>query len=182
MNSPQKLPKTSTRLGPQHVIGIIGWSGTGKTTLLTDLIPVLIARGYTVSTMKHTHHDFDMDQPGKDSYLHREAGAREVLLTSKKRWALLNELRDEPEPDMEELFTKMAPVDILLIEGFKSHRFAKIEVNRPSRGKKLLCKTDDSVIALATDEAVEEISIPLLDLNDVEAVADFIVSYTKSKK
>ncbi|MBL4614870.1 MAG: molybdopterin-guanine dinucleotide biosynthesis protein B [Magnetovibrio sp.] len=181
MNDSSKSPVSVSRQGPQHIIGIIGWSGTGKTTLLTELIPVLIGRGYTVSTMKHTHHDFDMDKPGKDSYLHRQAGAREVLLTSKKRWALLNELRDEPEPDMEELFTKMAPVDILLIEGFKSHRFAKIEVSRPSRGKKLLCKTDDSVVALATDEAVDGIKIPLLDLNNVEAVADFIVSYVKSK-
>lgn len=170
---------TQSSSGPKHIIGMIGWSGSGKTTLLSELIPALGTRGYSVSTMKHTHHDFDMDQPGKDSYRHREAGAREVLLTSKKRWALLHELRDEPEVEMDGLIAKMAPVDILLIEGFKSHRYPKIEVNRPSRGKKLLCKTDDSVVALATDEEVDDVDVPLIDLNNVEAVADFIVSYLK---
>ena len=172
-------PKQGPTQGPRHIIGLIGWSGSGKTTLLSDLIPLLTERGFTVSTMKHTHHDFDMDQPGKDSYRHREAGAQEVLLTSRKRWALLHELRDAPEFEMEELISKMAPVDILLIEGFKSHSFPKIEVNRPSRGKKLLCKTDDSVVALATDEEVEGAGVPILDLNSVEAIADFIVGYLK---
>ena len=166
------------KLGPRHIIGIVGWSGSGKTTLFSDLIPVLTGRGFTVSTMKHTHHDFDMDQPGKDSYRHREAGAQEVLLTSRKRWALLHELRDAPEFEIDALIRKMA-VDILLIEGFKAHRFPKIEVNRPSRGKKLLCQTDDSVVALATDETVDGLGVPQLDLNDVEAVADYIVSYLK---
>lgn len=160
-------------------MGMIGWSGSGKTTLLAQLIPALIARGLSVSTMKHTHHDFDMDQPGKDSHRHREAGAREVLLTSRKRWALLHELRDEPEPDMDVLIAKMASVDLLLIEGFKSHSFPKIEVNRPSRGKKLLCQTDDSVVALASDEMVAGVDIPTLDLNDVEAVANFIIDHLK---
>jgi len=167
------------KLGPRHIIGIVGWSGSGKTTLFSDLIPILTGRGYTISTMKHTHHDFDMDQPGKDSYRHREAGAQEVLLTSQIRWALLHELRDAPEYEIDALIAKMAPVDILLIEGFKAHKFPKIEVNRPSRGKKLLCQTDDSVVALATDEKVEGVSVPQLDLNDVKAVADYIVSYLK---
>lgn len=164
-------------IGPKHIIGIIGWSGSGKTSLLSDLLPVLIAKGFTVSTMKHTHHDFDMDQPGKDSYRHREAGAQEVLLTSRKRWALLHELRDAPEYEMDELIAKMAPVDILLIEGFKSHSYPKIEVNRPSLGKKLLCRTDESVVALATDESVDDVGVPLLDLNNIDAIADFIVEY-----
>ena len=164
-------------IGPKHIIGIIGWSGSGKTSLLSDLLPVLIAKGFTVSTMKHTHHDFDMDQPGKDSYRHREAGAQEVLLTSRKRWALLHELRDAPEYEMDELIAKMAPVDILLIEGFKSHSYPKIEVNRPSLGKKLLCRTDESVVALATDEGVDDVGVPLLDLNNIDAIADFIVEY-----
>jgi len=169
----------SPRQGPRHVIGIVGWSGSGKTTLFSDLIPVLTGRGYTVSTMKHTHHDFDMDQPGKDSYRHREAGAQEVLLTSRKRWALLHELRDAPEYEIDNLIAMMAPVDILLIEGFKAHSYPKIEVNRPSRGKKLLCETDVSVVALATDEKVEGVQVEQLDLNDVEAVANYIVSYLK---
>jgi len=173
------MSNTHQGQGPKHVIGIVGWSGSGKTTLFSELIPILTGRGFTVSTMKHTHHDFDMDQPGKDSYRHREAGAQEVLLTSRKRWALLHELRDAPEYEIDELIAKMAPVDILLIEGFKSHQFPKIEVNRPSRGKKLLCQTDDSVVALATDETIDGVSIPQLDLNNVEAVADYIVSYLK---
>lgn len=173
---------TSGSQGPKHIIGIIGWSGSGKTTLMSTLIPTLIAKGLTVSTMKHTHHDFDIDQSGKDSYRHREAGAQEVLLTSKKRWALLHELRDAPEYEMDELIAKMAPVDVLLIEGFKAHRYPKIEINRPSRGKKLLCQTDDGVVALATDENVEDIGVPVLDLNNVDAVADFIVDFLKIER
>lgn len=167
--------------GPKHIIGIIGWSGSGKTTLLGKLIPDLTARGLSVSTMKHTHHEFDMDQPGKDSYRHREAGAKEVLLTSGNRWALLHELRDAPEYAMDDLIKMMAPVDILLIEGFKSHTYPKIEINRPSRGKKLICRGDDSVIALATDEPFEGVGIPQLDLNNVQAVGDYIVSYLHVK-
>lgn len=172
---------SQTAGGPKHIVGIIGWSGSGKTSLLSDLIPKLIQRGFSVSTMKHTHHDFDMDKPGKDSYRHREAGAREVLLTSRKRWALLHELREDPEYEMDALIAKMAPVDILLIEGFKSHRYPKIEVNRPSLGKKLLCRTDDSVVALATDEEVRDIAVPVLDLNDVDGIADFIVAYLRQE-
>lgn len=163
--------------GPRHVMGIIGWSGSGKTSLLSALIPALIGRGITVSTMKHTHHDFDMDQPGKDSYRHREAGAQEVLLTSRKRWALLHELRDDPEYKIDDLIAKMAPVDILLIEGFKTHSYPKIEVNRPSRNKKLLCVRDASVVALATDEPFLDVDVPQLDLNSVDSVADFIVQF-----
>lgn len=163
--------------GPKHVIGVVGWSGNGKTTLLNKLIPALNARGLSVSTMKHTHHNFDMDHPGKDSYQHREAGAEQVLLTSSKRWALLHELRGEPEPDMDALIKMMAPVDVLLIEGFKAHRYPKIEVHRPAAGKQLICETDDSIVALACDEALQGLAIPILDLNDVEAVADFMVDY-----
>jgi len=163
--------------GPRHIIGIVGWSGSGKTTLFSALIPVLIGRGLTVSTMKHSHHDFDMDQPGKDSYRHREAGAREVLLTSHKRWALLHELREEPQYDIDALIGQMAPVDLLLIEGFKAHKYPKIEVNRPSRGKKMLCASDTSVVALATDVPVSGLDLVQLDLNDVDAVANFIINH-----
>ena len=165
--------------GPRHVMGVIGWSGNGKTTLMGRLIPALRARGLSVSTMKHTHHGFDMDRPGKDSYRHREAGAEQVLLTSSKRWALLHELHDADEPDMDELIAVMAPVDVLLIEGFKTHRHPKVEVHRPSLGKDLICETDDSVVALLSDEALEGLAIPVIDLNDVEAVADFLIDYLK---
>ena len=161
--------------GPKHIIGVIGFSGNGKTTLLSQLIPELINRGKTVSTMKHTHHKFDMDKPGKDSYRHREAGAKEVLLTSNNRWALLHELREEPEFEMEDLIAKMAPVDILLIEGFKTHRFPKIEVHRPSTGKALIARKDDTVIAVATDEQFDDLETTQIDLNDIGKIADFII-------
>lgn len=167
----------------QRIMGFIGRSGSGKTTVLSDLIPVLINRGFSVSTVKHTHHDFDMDKPGKDSYRHREAGAKEVLLTSAKRWALLHELRDEPEFDMNELIGRMTPVDVLLIEGFKSHDYPKVEVHRPSLGKPLLAAHDNSVIAIATDEpdhgTVTSLTLPVLNLGDVNGIADFIVGYLK---
>ena len=167
----------------QRIMGFVGRSGSGKTTALSDLIPVLTGRGYTVSTVKHTHHDFDMDKPGKDSYRHREAGAKEVLLTSAHRWALLHELRGEPEFDMADLIGRMTPVDLLLIEGFKSHDYPKIEVHRPSLGKPLLAAHDDSVIAIATDDpgsgAITRLNIPVLNLGDADSIADFIVGYVK---
>lgn len=167
----------------QRIMGFVGRSGSGKTTILSDLIPVLIGRGFSVSTVKHTHHDFDMDKPGKDSYRHREAGAKEVLLTSAKRWALLHELRGEPEFDMNELIGRMTPVDILLIEGFKSHDYAKVEVHRPSLGKPLLAAHDESIIAIATDDAdhdtITQRNLPVLNLGDTNSIADFIVDYLK---
>jgi len=169
------------------VMGIVGRSGSGKTTLLTDLIPELTGRGLSVSTIKHTHHDFDMDQPGKDSYRHREAGAREVLLTSARRWALLHELQAEPEPDMDELLERMSPVDVLLVEGFKSHAYPKVEVHRPAAGHPLLAAKDTSVVAVATDatgdaaqkirDAVEGRDVVLLDLDQTHTIADSIVGY-----
>ena len=159
------------------VFGLVGWSGSGKTTLLVNLIPELTARGLTVSTMKHTHHNFDIDRKGKDSYEHRAAGAHEVMLTSGKRWVLQRELRDEDEPDMDELIARMAPVDLILIEGFKSHRHAKMEVFRPSVGKPMIAAEDDTVVAVASDEALEGLDCPVLDMNDVPAVADFIMAY-----
>ncbi|MBF0246564.1 MAG: molybdopterin-guanine dinucleotide biosynthesis protein B [Alphaproteobacteria bacterium] len=166
--------------GPKHVIGIIGWSGSGKTTLLEKLIPAFKGRGLSVSTMKHTHHDFDIDKPGKDSYRHREAGAEEVLVTSARRWALLHELRDAPEWDMGVLVSKMAPVDVLLIEGFKGHPYPKIEVHRPALGKDLLSPGDDTVVALLTDDPTAmagKVDVPVLDLGDVTAVMDFLAGY-----
>lgn len=159
------------------VFGLVGWSGSGKTTLLVRLIPELTSRGLTVSTMKHTHHNFDIDQKGKDSYEHRAAGATEVMLTSGKRWVLQRELRDEDEPDMESLIQRMAPVDLILIEGFKRHRHAKMEVFRAEVGKDLIAAGDDTIVAVASDGPVDGVTCPVLDVNDVTAVADFIIAH-----
>lgn len=157
--------------------GVVGWSGSGKTTLMVKLLPELIGRGVRVSTMKHTHHNFDIDRPGKDSYEHRRAGAGEVLVASSRRWALLHEIRDHPEPDMDELIGRMAPCDLVLIEGFKRHRHPKVEVHRTANGKPLLCRDDPTVVAVACDQPLSELHVPVLDLNDVSGVADFIVTH-----
>ncbi|NQV48082.1 MAG: molybdopterin-guanine dinucleotide biosynthesis protein B [Rhodospirillaceae bacterium] len=159
------------------IFGMVGWSGNGKTTLMKQLLPELIKRGYKVSTMKHTHHSVDLDQPGKDSYEHRMAGAAEVLITSSTRWALMCELRDDPEPDMDELIARMTPVDLLLIEGFKRHRHDKIEIYRAATGKSLIADDEASIVAVASDVALDHLKIPVIDLNDVAAVADFIVGH-----
>ncbi len=157
--------------------GLAGWSGSGKTTLVVKLLPELIGRGFRVSTMKHTHHQFDMDKPGKDSHNHRMAGAEEVMVTSSTRWALLHELRGGPEPDIQTLIDRMSPVDLVLIEGFKSYPHAKLEVHRPSLGKPLLAAEDSSVVAIATDEPFSHASLPILDLDDAKAIVDFIVGH-----
>lgn len=159
------------------IFGIVGWSGSGKTTLLVRLIPALIARGITVSTMKHAHHEFDIDKPGKDSHQHRVAGATEVMVASARRWALMHELRERPEPTPEELMAHMSPVDLLLIEGFKRHPHAKLEVHRPALGKTLLCAEDRHIVAVASDAPVPGADVPVLDLDDVERIADFIVDH-----
>ena len=118
-----------------RIIGLAGWSGSGKTTLITKLIPCLIARGVTVSTLKHAHHGFDLDQPGKDSFFHRAAGATEVIISSAKRWAILHELREEPEWDLGALVAKMSTVDLVVVEGFKRDAFPKLEIHRAANGK-----------------------------------------------
>jgi molybdopterin-guanine dinucleotide biosynthesis protein B len=164
------------------IFGLIGWSGSGKTTLIRKLIPELISQGYRVSTMKHTHHNFDIDKPGKDSHEHRVAGASQVLITGTKRWALLNENRDQPEPHIEELLARMDDVDLVLIEGFKRHYHAKLEVFRQSVGKQLIAMNDPSVAAVATDEDLLIDTVPVLDLNDVSAVARFIINYCELPK
>ena len=163
--------------GETKIFGVVGWSGSGKTTLMQALLPDLIGRGYMVSTMKHSHHSFDIDKPGKDSFLHRQAGAHEVLITGAKRWALLHENRDEPEPSIDSLLAKMAPVDLVLIEGFKSHPHMKLEVHRPSIGKPLLAADDRSIVAVASDEPIKGLSVPVLDLSNVHAIGGFIVGF-----
>ncbi|MEE2970114.1 MAG: molybdopterin-guanine dinucleotide biosynthesis protein B [Pseudomonadota bacterium] len=156
------------------MFGISGWSGSGKTTLITRLIPEIRSRGMTVSTIKHAHHRFDIDQPGKDSYEHRAAGATEVLVSSAARWALIHEHRGAPEPSLAELIVQITPVDLLLIEGFKSDVYEKLEVYRPSIGKELLCTADDQVVAVASDTVLAAVTLPVFDLDDITAIVDFI--------
>jgi molybdopterin-guanine dinucleotide biosynthesis protein B len=134
-----------------RVIGFAGWSGSGKTTLIVKLIPALIARGLSVSTLKHAHHSLEIDKPGKDSYLHREAGAREVLVASAKRWALMHELRDEDEPLLMDLLPRLSDVGLVIVEGFKREGHAKIEVHRRALGKPFLFPDDRNIVAIASD-------------------------------
>ncbi|HEX6101982.1 MAG TPA: molybdopterin-guanine dinucleotide biosynthesis protein B [Alphaproteobacteria bacterium] len=159
-----------------RVFGLVGYSGSGKTTLLVRLIPEIVRRGLTVSTLKHAHHGFDVDQPGKDSYEHRQAGATEVLVSSGRRWALMHENRDGKEPGPEELMRHMTQVDLLLIEGYKREGHEKLEVWRSATGKPLLARDDRSILAVASDGPVPGLSIPVIDLNDVPAIADFILA------
>ena len=159
------------------IFGLVGWNNAGKTTLMVNLLPELIGRGVSVSTMKHGHHDFDIDQPGKDSHRHREAGATEVLVTSARRWALMHELRGAPEATIEDLIGHMTPVDLLLVEGFKTHPHAKLEIHRPKEGKPLICRDDPTVVAVASDVPLSEVRVPVVDLNDVPSIADFIVGH-----
>ncbi|NQV59338.1 MAG: molybdopterin-guanine dinucleotide biosynthesis protein B [Alphaproteobacteria bacterium] len=162
------------------VLGLTGWSGAGKTTLLTLLIPELIARGLTVSTIKHAHHTFDMDRRGKDSFRHREAGATEVLIASAARWALMHENRGAAEPGLEALLANLTPVDLVLVEGFKGESHQKIEVHREGLGKPLLCRDDRSFIALAANYRPADLDLPLLDLDDVPALADFVMEFCRT--
>lgn len=159
------------------VLGLAGWSGSGKTTLLVGLIPLLRRRGLTVSTVKHAHHRFDVDTPGKDSWRHREAGASEVMVASANRFALMHELRGAREPALDELLARMSPVDLVLVEGFKSEGHDKIEVHRAANGKPPLFPDDPAIIAVATDAPLDTGTLPRLDLNDPEAIAEFAVRF-----
>ena len=159
------------------ILGFAAWSGTGKTTLLRRLLPILAGRGIRVGMVKHAHHDFDVDTPGKDSYAHREAGAQEVMVSSTNRWALMHEHRGAPEAALPDLLARMSPVDLVLVEGFKSHRHDKIEVWRRSVGQPLLAADDPKVIAVAADADIEGLGLPRLDLNDAGAIAEFIVRH-----
>ena len=163
------------------VLGIVGWSGSGKTTLLTALIPGFRARGIKVSTIKHAHHRMEMDQPGKDSYLHRKAGAEEVILANAARFALFSEHRNNEEPGLDALLQRLAPVDLVLVEGFKTYPFPKLEVYRPALGKPPLW-TDMAVLAVASDAAVQGCPAPVLDLNMPGAIVDFLTSHFELNK
>ena len=160
-----------------RIIGLAGWSGSGKTTLITKLIPRLIARGISVSTLKHAHHGFDLDQPGKDSFFHRAAGATEVIISSAKRWAILHELREQPEWDLAALVGKMSPVDLVLVEGFKRDSFPKLEIHRIANGKPLIHPDDPHIVAVACDSALPAAQVPVVDLNDIDAIADLLLKH-----
>ena len=163
-----------------RIIGLAGWSGSGKTTLVTKVIPVLVRRGLKVATVKHAHHEFDTDQPGKDSWLHRQAGASEVAIVSSRRWAVVHELGGEPEPLLEDMLQKLSPVDLVIVEGFKRHAHPKLEVYRAAVGKPLLHPDDDCIVAIATDAPLPQASVPVLMLDDIEAVADAMAAEAQS--
>ena len=158
------------------VIGVAGWSGAGKTTLISRVIPHLREQGLRVSVIKHAHHDFDVDVPGKDSWVHRQSGAEEVLVSSAHRWALMHELRGVAEPPLAELLRKMSPVDLVVIEGFKSEPHRKIEVYRKASGKPPLFPEDPAIAGVVTDAAIET-ALPVAHLDDVPAVATMMQTY-----
>lgn len=155
------------------VIGLAGWSGAGKTTLLKRVIPHLLKEGLRISVIKHAHHEFDVDVPGKDSWEHRQAGASEVLVSSSRRWALMHELRGEAEPRLQELLARMTPVDLVLVEGFKREPHRKIEVHRAANGKPLLFPDDPGIAGIVTDAGVDT-RLPLVHLDDIDAAAALI--------
>jgi molybdopterin-guanine dinucleotide biosynthesis adapter protein len=160
-----------------RIIGITGWSGAGKTALILRLIPLFKAKGLTVSTLKHAHHAFDVDTPGKDSYEHRQAGAAEVLIASGKRFALMHELRDAPEPPLEALLARLSPVDLVLVEGFKHAPHPKIEVYRAANAKPPLHPGNVSIIAIASDAPFPDAGRPMLSLDDAAGIAELALTH-----
>jgi molybdopterin-guanine dinucleotide biosynthesis protein B len=160
-----------------RIIGLAGWSGAGKTTLLINVIPCLIARGLRVSTLKHAHHAFDVDQPGKDSHSHRMAGATEVLVGAASRWALVHELRGEVEPQLDMLLGKLSPVDLVIIEGYKREAHPKLEVYRAAVGKPLIHPDDPQIVAIAADTALPSARVPVVSLDDIEGIADILLKH-----
>jgi molybdopterin-guanine dinucleotide biosynthesis protein MobB len=169
------MQQGTRRLPP--VIGIVGWKNNGKTTLVERLVAHLVGQGLRVSTIKHTHHSADLDRPGKDTFRHREAGATEVVLASSARYAILHELRDAAEPELDDLLARMAPADLVIVEGFKRFKHPKIEVHRAARGTALLARDDPTVIAIASDEPLAGLGIPVLDLDDVAGIAGLITGH-----
>lgn len=157
------------------VYGIVGWKNSGKTTLVERLVIEITGRGFSVSTVKHAHHTFDVDHEGKDSFRHRSAGAKEVLLASRNRWALMHEARGDAEPSLAELLGKLSPVDLVLIEGYKRDEHAKVEAHRAEIKQDLLARGDETVKVVAADIAVSGLSIPVFNLDDVSAIAGFIL-------
>ncbi|MEZ5667681.1 MAG: molybdopterin-guanine dinucleotide biosynthesis protein B [Alphaproteobacteria bacterium] len=161
-----------------QVFGIVGWSGSGKTVLVEKLIARFVACGIGVSTIKHAHHAFDIDRPGKDSYRHRQAGAQEVMVASRARVAMVRELRGAPEPTLDELLARLIPVDLVLVEGFKFAHHAKLEVHDPALGRPPLCRDDPHVVALACPPPAPAVAIPAFDRDDDAAIAAFVLART----
>ena len=162
-----------------RVIGLAGWSGAGKTTLLTRLIPLLVGRGLRVSTLKHAHHVFDVDQPGKDSYAHREAGASEVIVSSARRWVQIHEGRDDAEASLPDLLRRLSPCDLAIVEGFKRERHAKLEVYRDANGRPPLHSDDPRVVAVASDRPFRDAGVPVVGLDDVPEIASRILGWAE---
>lgn len=158
-----------------RIYGITGWKNSGKTGLVERLVAEVTVRGFSVSTIKHAHHSFDVDHPGRDSYRHRDAGASEVMLTSANRWALMHELRTQDEPHLDELLAKMSPVDLILIEGYKTGTHEKIECHRVATGQPLLALNDPQIKLVASDAEPETGGRPCVDLDDTAAIADFVL-------
>lgn len=162
------------------VLGVVGWSGSGKTTLIVKLIPLLAARGLRVATLKHAHHNFDVDLPGKDSYEHRRAGACEVIVSSSRRWAQMHELGDAPQPSLAQLLRRLSPCDLVLVEGFKTERHPKIEVLREATGKSPLYPQDPQIVAVASDRVLPQAGVAVADLGDIEAVANLVTRHAET--
>jgi molybdopterin-guanine dinucleotide biosynthesis protein MobB len=163
-----------------HVFGITGWKNSGKTTLVVKLVSHLAALGYKVSTIKHAHHAFDIDQPGRDSFQHREAGATEVLVSSVNRWALIHELRNENEISLNDVLSKLTPVDLVLIEGYKHDEHPKLQVYRPDVNKEVMLGNIPNIVAIASNQPLQS-TVPVLNLNNIEEVADFILRFFSMK-
>lgn len=162
----------------QKVFGITGWKNAGKTTLTERLVHELTKRGYSISTVKHAHHSFDIDKQGTDSYRHREAGAREVAIVSFNRWAIMHELRNTSEPSLDEILSRMMPCDLILVEGYKSDKHPKIEIRRKDSPTHIPLDAEQySIVAIATDEPINGQSVPVLDLNNIAALTDFVENY-----
>lgn len=173
------LPRPFADFAPTTALKIFGfaaYSGSGKTTLIENLVPIFVARGLKVSLIKHAHHAFDVDQPGKDSYRHRQAGASEVLVSSSARWVLMHELRKEAEPELPQLLDRLSPCDLVLVEGFKQQPIPKIEIHRRAAATPLLHPDDPHIVAIATDVDLET-RLPRFGLDDYEGIARFILSY-----
>jgi molybdopterin-guanine dinucleotide biosynthesis adapter protein len=162
-----------------QVFGFAGWSGSGKTTLIERLIPHFVAQGLAVSLVKHAHHEFDIDRPGKDSHRHRQAGCQEVLVTSSMRWALIHELRGAAELTLETALARLSPCDIVLVEGFKTAPIPKLEIYRESVGKALLHTGDPSILAVASD-AVPATALPVFALDDIDGIGAFVRANARS--
>ncbi|KQP32922.1 molybdopterin-guanine dinucleotide biosynthesis protein MobB [Methylobacterium sp. Leaf102] len=159
-----------------RIIGLAGWSGAGKTTLLTRLIPALVGRGLRVATLKHAHHDFDVDRPGKDSHRHREAGAGEVIVSSARRWVQIHEVADGPEATLADLLRKLSSCDLALVEGFKRAAHAKLEVHRAANGRPPLHPGDPRIVGVASDTDFPEAGVPVVDLDDIAGIADLVLA------